>query len=143
MTLLYADPLFLKHDTGRHPETALRLKAITAGLEKAGLIKKCTAGTYKPLTEEVVGRLHDPKVVVAVKQLAAHGGGRIAWVVVSPKAKRGYRSSTPYQHQSALRLSLKWLGVTAFPNAAADAPDMDEFFTPAPAGHRVAAPPAR
>ena len=71
------------------------------------------------------------------------GGGRIAWVVVSPKAKRGYRSSTPYQHQSALRLSLKWLGVTAFPNAAADAPDMDEFFTPAPAGHRVAAPAAR
>ena len=71
------------------------------------------------------------------------GGGRIAWVVVSPKAKRGYRSSTPYQHQSALRLSLKWLGVTAFPNAAADAPDMDEFFTPAPAGHRVATPAAR
>jgi acid phosphatase len=71
------------------------------------------------------------------------GGGRIAWVVVSPKAKRGYRSSTPYQHQSALRLSLGWLGVTAFPNAAADAPDMDEFFTPAPARHRAAAPAAR
>jgi len=71
------------------------------------------------------------------------GGGRIAWVVVSPKAKRGYRSSTPYQHESALRLSLEWLGVTAFPNAAADAPDMDEFFTPAPARHRAAAPAAR
>jgi acetoin utilization deacetylase AcuC-like enzyme len=76
MTLLYTDPLFLKHDTGRHPETALRLKAITAGLEKAGLIKKCTAGTYRPLTEEAVGRLHDPKLVTAIKQLAAHGGGR-------------------------------------------------------------------
>jgi len=78
MTLLYTDPLFLKHDTGaRHPETAARLRSITARLEKAGLIKKCTAGTYKPLTEQVVGRLHDPKVIVAIKQLAAHGGGRI------------------------------------------------------------------
>ena len=86
MTLLYTDPLFLKHETGpRHPETPARLRAVTATLEKAGLIKKCAAGTYKPLTEEVVGKLHDPKVVVAVKQLAAHGGGRInPDTVVSP-----------------------------------------------------------
>jgi phosphatidylinositol-3-phosphatase len=57
-----------------------------------------------------------------------HGGGRIACVIVSPKAKRGYQSRTLYQHQSLLRLSLKALGVKAFPNAAASAPDMDEFF---------------
>ena len=49
MTLLYTDPLFLKHETGRHPETADRLRAITARLEKTGLDKKCTAGTFKPL----------------------------------------------------------------------------------------------
>ena len=85
MTLLYTDPLFLKHETGRHPETAARLRSVTARLEKAGLIKKCAAGKYKPLTEEVVGRLHDPKLVVAVQQLAAHGGGRInPDTVVSP-----------------------------------------------------------
>jgi phosphatidylinositol-3-phosphatase len=58
------------------------------------------------------------------------GGGRIAWVVVSPKAKPGYESTTTYQHQSTLRLTLQALGVTAFPNAAATAPDMGEFFTP-------------
>ena len=57
-----------------------------------------------------------------------HGGGRIACVIVSPKAKRAYRSTTFYQHQSLLRLSLSALGVAAFPNAAAGAPDMDEFF---------------
>ncbi len=61
---------------------------------------------------------------------SGHGGGRVVWVVVSPKAKRGYQSTTLYQHQSTLRLSLKALGVTVFPNAAAYAPDMDEFFTP-------------
>jgi uncharacterized protein YjdB len=60
----------------------------------------------------------------------ANGGGRVAWVAVSGKSKPGYQSTQRYQHQSALRLSLKVLGVTSFPNAAATAPDMDEFFMP-------------
>ncbi len=60
----------------------------------------------------------------------AHGGGRIAWVAVSPKSKSGYQSTTLYQHPSTLRLILKGLGVTVFPGAAASAPDMSEFFTP-------------
>src|SRR6266699_2188107 len=59
-----------------------------------------------------------------------HGGGRIAWVVVSPKAKRGYESTTLYQHQSTLRLTLEALGITQFPGAAAAAPAMSEFFEP-------------
>lgn len=85
MTLLYSDPLFLKHDTGRHPETSERLRAITARLDKAGLIKKCKAGTYQPLAEETVAKLHAPKQVLAVKQLAEHGGGRLDRdTVVSP-----------------------------------------------------------
>jgi len=60
----------------------------------------------------------------------AHGGGRIAWVVVSPKAKRGYQSTTLYQHQSTLRLTLEALGITLFPGAAAAAPAMSDFFEP-------------
>ena len=59
-----------------------------------------------------------------------HGGGRIAWVTVSAGAKRAYQSSTLYQHESTLRLSLSALGVTTFPNHAATAPDMREFYTP-------------
>jgi phosphatidylinositol-3-phosphatase len=59
----------------------------------------------------------------------AHGGGRIAWVTVSAKAKRGYESTTLYQHASTLRLSLSALGLTTFPNEAASAPPMDEFYT--------------
>src|SRR5213596_350929 len=59
-----------------------------------------------------------------------NGGGRIVWVAVGPKAKRGYQSTTLYQHQSTLRLILKGLGVTVLPGAAASAPDMSEFFTP-------------
>jgi len=60
----------------------------------------------------------------------SHGGGRLAWIAVSGKSKPGYQSTTLYQHASTLRLSLKALGVMAYPNAAATAPDMDEFFTP-------------
>jgi len=59
-----------------------------------------------------------------------NGGGKVEWVVVSPKAKRGYQSTTVYKHQSTLRLILKGLGVTVFPGDAARAPDMTEFFTP-------------
>jgi hypothetical protein len=58
----------------------------------------------------------------------ASGGGQVATVIVSSKAKPGFQSSTFFQHQSVLRLMLKALGVTAFPGAAASAPDMDEFF---------------
>jgi acetoin utilization deacetylase AcuC-like enzyme len=85
MTLLYTDPLFLKHDTGRHPETAERLRAITARLERSGLAAKCRPGVYRPLTEEAVAALHAPRMITAAKQLAEHGGGRLdPDTVVSP-----------------------------------------------------------
>jgi phosphatidylinositol-3-phosphatase len=62
------------------------------------------------------------------------GGGRVATVVVSPKAKHGYKSTTTYQHQSLLRLSLEALGVfDPAPAAGAKAPVMDEFFASEPA----------
>ena len=58
-----------------------------------------------------------------------HGGGRIAWVVVSAKVKPGYRSAALYQHENTLRLTADALGLTTFPNAAAGAANMAEFFT--------------
>jgi len=56
-----------------------------------------------------------------------HGGGRIALVVVSPRARTGHQSTTLYQHESTLRLILEALGVTVvtqFPGAAATAPEI-------------------
>lgn len=89
MTLLYTDPLFLQHNTGRHPECADRLRAITARLEKAGLLQQCPPGTYQPLTEEAVAQLHAPRQIAAVKQLAEHGGGHVdPDTVVSPASFR-------------------------------------------------------
>ncbi len=59
---------------------------------------------------------------------STHGGGHVAAVIVSAKAKKGFQSSTFYQHQSTLRLILEGLGVSNFPGDSGTAPDMGEFF---------------
>jgi hypothetical protein len=54
-----------------------------------------------------------------------HGGGHVA--IISPLAKKGYQSTTSYQHQSTLRLILRGLGCQAIPDASSAA-EMAEFF---------------
>jgi phosphatidylinositol-3-phosphatase len=56
------------------------------------------------------------------------GGGHVAAVIVSPFAKRAYKSIAFYQHQSVLRLMLEGLGVTKLPGEAATGAAMWEFF---------------
>ncbi|HEY6208848.1 MAG TPA: hypothetical protein VIW28_07305 [Gemmatimonadales bacterium] len=56
------------------------------------------------------------------------GGGRVPWVEVSPKSKRGYHSAVLYRHESTLRLIVEGLGLSRFPGAAATAQNMAEFF---------------
>ena len=59
----------------------------------------------------------------------AHGGGRVAWVAISPKfSKSAYKSATLYQHQSTLRLMMQGLGLTTYPGKAQSASNMAEFF---------------
>lgn len=78
MTLLYSDPLFQKHDTGKHhPETIKRLQVVVEHLDKTALAKKCTAGTYQPIAEEQVAKIHSAKQIQTIKQLAEHGGGNV------------------------------------------------------------------
>jgi hypothetical protein len=58
-----------------------------------------------------------------------NGGGRVVCTLISPAfSKLGYQSTTIYQHQSLLRLTLEGLGVTVLPGAASSAPAMWEFF---------------
>jgi acetoin utilization deacetylase AcuC-like enzyme len=77
MTLLYSGPIFLEHETGRHPETADRLRSILARLQKAGIPARCKPGRCEPLTEDAVIAVHAPAQLVRVKQLAQHGGGHL------------------------------------------------------------------
>jgi phosphatidylinositol-3-phosphatase len=59
----------------------------------------------------------------------AHGGGHVAAVVVGPGVKRGFKSTTLYQHQNLLRTVLDAAGVHSYPGAAATAKDMSDVFT--------------
>ena len=76
MTLLYTDPLFLRHDTGpHHPERPDRLRTVTARLAKSGVAALCTHGDYQPLSVEEVTALHSPAQATLVRRLAEQGGG--------------------------------------------------------------------
>jgi acetoin utilization deacetylase AcuC-like enzyme len=75
MTILFADPLFQRHDTGRHPEKPARLLVIQNRLENAGLVAQCNRGAYTPLTADEVREIHTPDVVAHAKHLAESGGG--------------------------------------------------------------------
>jgi acetoin utilization deacetylase AcuC-like enzyme len=87
MTLLFTDPIFLRHETGHHPESARRLRAVSARLEQTDLPARCTAGICIPLTEDDVRHVHSPAVVEYVRRTAARGGGPIeADTVVSAES---------------------------------------------------------
>ena len=57
-----------------------------------------------------------------------NGGGHIATILIGGKVRHRFQSTTLYQHQSALKLTMQLLGITDYPGAAANAPDMTEFF---------------
>ena len=77
MTLLYTDPLFLRHETGAHPERPARLRAVTARLDKSGLAALCNPGEYQPMSEEEVTALHAPRQVRFTKSVCEQSGGRL------------------------------------------------------------------
>src|SRR6266436_4347386 len=53
---------------------------------------------------------------------------QVATILISPQVKQAYQSTTKYQHQSTLKLTMQLIGVTDYPGLAATATDMSEFF---------------
>src|SRR5205807_2518989 len=85
MTLLFSDPIFLNHDTGSHPETAERLRAIERRLAADGLLDRVQRGSFEPLTPEEITAVHGAEVVERVRRTAERGGGFLdVDTVVSP-----------------------------------------------------------
>ncbi|MGC2696551.1 MAG: alkaline phosphatase family protein, partial [Candidatus Angelobacter sp.] len=64
----------------------------------------------------------------------AHGGGRVAAVIVGPGVAKGFKSTAFYQHQNVLRTTLDALGINSYPGSADGAADMADLFgsTPPP-----------
>ena len=78
MTLVYYDPKFLEHDTGRgHPERAERLRRIFAQLESSGLIAECERPAWEPATRARIERIHEPGHIDRMISLANSGGGYV------------------------------------------------------------------
>src|SRR5207248_5130556 len=79
------DPIFLEHDTGSHPETAERLRAIGSMLDDTGLRGRCMPGRFAPLDPAALRSIHTPRLVERVRQVAEAGGGHLdADTIVSP-----------------------------------------------------------
>ena len=86
MTVLITDPLFLRHETGQHPERAARLRSIHERLVKSGLDKRTKAGAYQPLGEEAVLAVHSPVQVTR----ALPGFWRGSYAAVKAEMKGRY-----------------------------------------------------
>jgi acetoin utilization deacetylase AcuC-like enzyme len=77
MPILYSDSCFLEHETGNHPESALRLRSIVDRLEKTELQKQFEQGVVQPATREQLERVHSSSYISSVARFARQGGGII------------------------------------------------------------------
>ena len=76
MTVLITDSRFLLHDTGRHVETADRLRAIEGRLVQTGLADRCQRWRFEPISRADVVAIHSAELVETLQTLAERGGGR-------------------------------------------------------------------
>jgi acetoin utilization deacetylase AcuC-like enzyme len=78
VTLLYYDPRFLEHDTGRgHPERALRLQETIARLEAAGIVADCARPAWLPASRARLELAHEPAQIDRTAEVGARGGGHL------------------------------------------------------------------
>ena len=78
MTYLVYDHLFMRHETGgRHPECPERLHSIEAKFAEKRLFDRCRRLAFTTLGEQAVLRLHSPKQLKAIKDMAQSGGGQL------------------------------------------------------------------
>ncbi len=69
------DPIYLKHETGYHPENAQRLETIMAHLKETGLTKQLTAIKPRPATAEELAYVHQESYISGLQDAAVRGGG--------------------------------------------------------------------
>lgn len=85
MTLLYYDSIFLKHQTGSHPECPERLVNVAERLEQSGLFDQTTRPPWGPVDRTLLTAVHEGVYVDQARRFAASGGGYIeSDTVVSP-----------------------------------------------------------
>lgn len=76
-TAIFYDPIFLRHDTGNHPECADRLKAIIPALKSAPFSDRLEWITATPASVEQIEAVHDPDYIRFVEKKCADGSGSL------------------------------------------------------------------
>jgi acetoin utilization deacetylase AcuC-like enzyme len=80
---VYYHPLFLRHETGEHPENKERLVVTRRALDDSGLELEWI--TPEPAPISAVARIHDSAYIDFVRKTAEDGGGWLDWdTAVSP-----------------------------------------------------------
>jgi len=79
------DPVYLRHDTGAHPENSRRLEAIIARLERSGLKERLELLKPLPAAEAELAFVHDEDYIARIKEVARQGGGYLdSETIMSP-----------------------------------------------------------
>jgi acetoin utilization deacetylase AcuC-like enzyme len=74
---LYADPVFLEHQTGDHPESPERLRHLYGWLKERPVFQRYRAAEFAAADRAQLERAHDPAYIDQIQQYAERGGGRI------------------------------------------------------------------
>jgi acetoin utilization deacetylase AcuC-like enzyme len=72
---LVYDPIYLEHNTGKHPENASRLISIMSHLKQTGIEEATTSLQPHIASKEDLERVHSERYVAKIRHTAESGGG--------------------------------------------------------------------
>jgi acetoin utilization deacetylase AcuC-like enzyme len=75
MIPVYYDPVFLRHETGSHPECPARLVSLIEHLRGSELVRSIEIRPAEPAARHSIEAVHDPEYVGEIERFCAAGGG--------------------------------------------------------------------
>jgi acetoin utilization deacetylase AcuC-like enzyme len=85
------DPVYLEHDTGDHPESALRLEAIITGLDMKFIRQQLKLVKARPATLEELATVHQPEYISRIEAYCRQGGG--SWDIDTVMSTSSYKAA--------------------------------------------------
>jgi acetoin utilization deacetylase AcuC-like enzyme len=94
MLNIYTNPVFYKHDTGvGHPETASRIDAALAGVERAGQAARVTRDTAEhPDTNRIIAKVHSADYERSLEE-ASRSGMRLFHSIDNPMSSQTFAAA--------------------------------------------------
>lgn len=99
---LVYDPVYLKHDTGQHVESARRLETTISHLEQTPLRQQLTLIKPRAASTEEISLVHDNQYISHIRDVAQRGGG---WLDVDTVMSPDSYQAAIYAAGGAIRAS--------------------------------------